>query len=565
MKKQKAVKTITAKSALCVVLATLMLLMTLASCATSKDVAPSPAASEAGSNAPASEAPQESSAPAQPQNRTVVISLASGWSNLNVFDYGSDYGAYVKGQIFDKLVLLDRNGGINPSLLASWVLSDDGLTLTGKVNTAAKWQDGEPVTAEDVAFTYALFANPLVTTTARPLTVKGTDDTGVLADGETLGVTALDTETIEFKLKVRTPEILFFGDADKFYILPKHLLETADPATLIDNQFFAKPIGSGPFFFDSQIIGTEAVFLSNPDYFKGAPKFERLVVRVVTNDNLLSGLLSGDIDLTGGSGISALPYTDWQIAQGDGNLVTQSLPHLGTQLIIVNTARPAIADARVRQALEYAIDKQSLVDNLYGGEGVPLYSPIIPSNAYFNKSLRQNTYDPAKSKELLDEAGFDYGVELSIVVPSGVTERERAAVLVQQYLEAVGVKSKIELMEFASVGARLYDPDGYDFVFMGQTPTVAPNSFKGWFTAGPASFNGLTDPSIYDAYGNAEIAETDALAHQYYDEAQQLIQDQVPLIFLYSSNNLIAHTKRIGNIDYDNYFLTDNIYEWTVD
>lgn len=535
-------------------------LMLLSACTTSRDIAPSPTAG----SAPPADAPSVSSPepPAASGDKTVVISLASAWDNLNVFDYGNDYAMYVKSQIFDKLVVLDRSGAAKPRLLSSWEISADGLTVTGRVDENAVWQDGTPVTADDIVFTYSLFTNPSVTTTARTSLISGTDSGGLLIEGETLGVYAIDGKTVEFNVKQRTQEILFFSDADKFFIVPKHLLESSDPATIIDDPFFGSPVGSGPFAFESQIIGTQAVLRANGDYFKGAPRFDRLMIRVISNNNVLSGLLSGEVDVTGGTGISALPYSDFLLAEADDRLTTKSLPHLGAQLIIVNTASPALSDARVRRAIEYAINKQSIVDNLYGGEATALYSPIIPGSAYFNGGLVKNEYDPDRARELLDEAGFDYNAVVRVYVPAGVTEREQAAVLFQQDLAAVGVRTDINVLEFAAVASALSE-DGFDLCFMGYTPTVAPNAYKGWF--GPGNTSALEDPAIFDAYGRAEAAGTDDEAKRYYNEAQQLIEEQLPLIFLYSANNLLAHSHRIGNIDFDNYFITDNIYEWTVD
>ncbi|MDR1087999.1 MAG: peptide ABC transporter substrate-binding protein [Coriobacteriales bacterium] len=497
--------------------------------------------------------------------KTVVISLAAAWDNLNVFDYGSDYAAYVKSQVFDKLVILNDDGTLRPRLLESWELSENGTVLTAKLNPNAAWQDGESVTAEDIVFTYGLFTNPDVTTTARTTLVAGTDENGYLEAGKTLGVRAIDEKTVEFTTKQRTQDLLFFSDADKFYILPKHLLADADPATIIDNQFFANPVGSGPFKFVSQTIGSEAVLEANPSYFLGSPDFDRLVIRVVSNDNALSGLLSGEISATGGTGIGTLPYNDWKIAQSESSLETKSLPHLGQQLIILNTTSPALTDAQVRKALELAINKQSIIDSLYGGEALALYGPILPTNSYYNQDLKKNEYDPEQAKQLLDAADFDYGYTLRVFVPAGVTEREKAAVLIQQDFAAVGIKAEINVVEFAALADVLYGDNTFDLCFMGYTPTAAPNASGSWYAPSAQSVSHFLDPTIFTEYTLAEQAATDVEARQHYNKAQELIEEYVPYIYLYSPNNLIAHSANITNIDYGTYFLTDTVYEWKVE
>jgi peptide/nickel transport system substrate-binding protein len=494
-------------------------------------------------------------------NKSVVISLASAWTNFNPFDYGSEYNAYVRNVVFDKLVDFNKDGTISPRLLTSWEFSADRKTLTGKLAENVRWHDGEPLTAEDIVFTINLFVNPAVVTRNRDLILAGTNELGILEEGSTLGVKALDDYTIEFTFKEPTQEILFFSESGHYWVLPKHLLADADPATIIDNPFFLNPVGTGPFKFDSQIIGTEFVGKANTDYFRGAPNFGTVIVRVITNDNLLPALLSEDLDVVGGSGISALPVNDYKIAEKEANLLTKSIPHLGAQLIILNTESGPLQDVNVRKALEHAINKQSIVDNLFGGEALVLTSSTLPTSSYYNADIKSNDYDPEKAKQLLDAAGYDYNTTIRIFVPSGVTEREQSAVLIQQDFEKVGVKSEVTLMEFAAIGAAL--TEGFDLCLMGNTPNIAPNDWAGWYNANNTSK--LKDLSIWEAYQKGDAANSVEEAKAFYGQAQQLQEDLVPLIFLYSPYNLIAHNSRVGNIAYNGYFIADNIYQWTVE
>jgi peptide/nickel transport system substrate-binding protein len=178
----------------------------------------------------------------------------------------------------------------------------------------------------------------------------------------------------------------------------------------------------------------------------------------------------------------------------------------------------------------------------------------------------KNEYDPDRAKQLLDEADFDFGATLKVIVPAGITEREQSAVLIQQYFAAIGVKADVEVLEFNSIADRIgLDSDGdFDLCFMGYTPSVAPNGYQSWFIVATTTTR-LEDPAISDSLSKGDSAATEEEARRYYSEYQQLIEEQLPLIFLYGPNNLIAHSKRIGGINYDNFFLVDNIHEWTVE
>jgi peptide/nickel transport system substrate-binding protein len=497
------------------------------------------------------------------ESKSVTISLAAAWDNLNVITSGSDYKLYLLNLLFDKLVIIRDDSSIIPRLLSSWTTSPDGLTITGTIHERAAWHDGRPVTAEDVVFTVGLFANPAVPTSVRFTRLTGTDDTGLLIPGETLGVRAVDAKTVAFSLKEPIREIVFFSESQIFFVLPKHLLENSDPTSLLDNPFFQNPVGSGPYVFKSQIIGTEARFTANGNFHLGKPDIDELNIRIISNNNVLAGLLSGEVDVTGGTAISSLPYSDFQLAKQQNNLITVENPYLGVQFMILNTSNPVLRDLRVRRALEHAINKQRFVDDLYGGAARPAYSAISSLNNYYNRSLQYAEYNPEKARALLNEAGFDFNRPLTLIVPSGVSEREQSAVLIQQDFAAVGVKLEIEIMEFAALGSILMDPTKeFHLCLMGEATTANPSAFKGYYSG--YNLARLQDTVIYDLYSEAERTLDDGKAQELYNRIQQLNSDTAPFIFLYSPNQLLAYNRRLSGIDFGSHFLIDNIWEWKV-
>jgi peptide/nickel transport system substrate-binding protein len=497
--------------------------------------------------------------------KTVTIALSAAWANLNAFNVGSDLQAYVLNVLFDKLVYLDSKGNITPRLLQSWAFSEDGTVLTGQVDPRAKWQDGVPLTAHDIVFTFAILADPASASQGGLATVVGTDASGKRVEGEEYGIQALDDYTVRFTFKAPTKDISFFGGLSYQYIVPKHLLETEDPANILDSAFFTAPVGSGSFAFESQIVGTSIDLTANKDYFLGAPDFDRLVIKVVANENVLPALISGEVDVTGGNGLSNVLLSDVPLAREQANLAVESIETIGYQFAVLNTKGP-LSDPRSRRAVETAINKQSIVDDILAGEGKVIYSPIAASSKYFNANLRVNAYDPAEAKRLLDEAGFDYSSTLKLLVSSGNTEREQSAVIIQQNLAAVGVTVDIVLSDHPTLQSNTR-AGNYDISLMGMPGSPDPGEAgRYWYVPYPGNFAQLDegDYTVYQHFAAAEAELDETKAKVFYDQAQQAVEDYATFLYLYNQNSLIGYNKRLSQLDFNTYFLTDKVHEWKV-
>jgi peptide/nickel transport system substrate-binding protein len=499
------------------------------------------------------------------EEKVITVALGSAWENLNPYNASGDYKGFAESLIFDRLATLNDNKGVLPGLLSSWEFSRDGLTLIGKINEKAQWHDGKKVTAADIVFSFESYTNPAVTGPRFPLVI-GTTDTGARIPGETFGVRAVDDYTVEFILKEHVQDVIFFDAATYFFILPKHLLENENPSSLTANPFFEKPVGSGPVIFVNQTIGTELNGIANKNYHLGTPDFDRIILRVIPNDKLLPGLLSGEVDVPGGAGLSNLPYNDFLLAKNEPRLTSFSSPYLGSQFAILNSASPSLKDPRIRRAIEKAINKQSMVDNLFFGEASVADSPISSRSVYYNKNLAANRYDPIQAKAELDAVGFDYSRPVVITCPSGNTQREQSAVMIQQDLAAIGVTVRIDTVDFPTLMniARTQSLP-YDIILMGRGSSICPSTFKiFYYTSSGINFARMTDSSVYDKFFAAERARTEDEAKRLYAEAQQLCADTATYIYLYSANNLVAYQKTITNIDYAGTYVVNNIWEWKV-
>ena len=235
------------------------------------------------------------------------------------------------------------------------------------------------------------------------------------------------------------------------------------------------------------------MFKANKDYYLGAPDFDRLVFKKVQSSNLLSGLMSGDIDVL--SGNSQIPLADWETAKNTQGIVTKSVPTFAYQYMAMNTARDYLTED-VRHAISLAINRQVIVDQLLQGEARIAIGPLAEDHPYFDEKLLPIEYDPEKAKSMLEAAGWDSNRELQVLVSTGNEVREKSAILIQQDLQKIGIKTKIQTLDFPTLLTNARNGD-YDLCFIGSAGSVDPSESVPNVTAGYMNnFAQLSDPNV---------------------------------------------------------------------
>ncbi len=494
-------------------------------------------------------------------NKTITMAMVSAWDTLIPFDTTSSYSDVVLDLVYDKLVYLKQDGTYYPRLADSWEMSDDNMTLTFHLNEDAKWHDGEPVTAEDVVFTCKLYGAPSAACVRQN---NVSPFAGFLEGDDTLAVEALDDHTVQFTCAEPTNiDFMLFTKFRDIYILPAHLLGDIPYEEIRDTDFWDHPIGSGPCIYDDQISGERMEFTANKDYYLKSPEWDRFVVKVVATQNLLSGLMNGEIDILAGN-VASLQLSDWDMAQEQDNLVCESTESVGYQYMAINTSREYLPEV-VRQAINMAINRQAIVDGLLQGEGEVAYGPFATSHLYYDDVVNVG-YDPEKAKELLDDAGWDGSQELIFSVPTGNAVREQSAVIIQQNLEDIGIKTKIETSDFATHLDKVRNNET-DLGLIGSGGSPDPSECVINFKPDHVNnFAQLSDWSIYDTGSRGESAFSYEDRKKIYDEYQELLVEQVPFSFLYFANNLFAYNKRITGVeDSEDYSqLNRDVWNWGV-
>ena len=498
--------------------------------------------------------------------KVITMAQTGDWDTfmpMNTTNAGADN---VIELMFDRLMVINTDGTFGPRLAESWETNEAQDKITYHLNENAKWQDGEPVTAEDVVYS-AQVASSSEFNYLRRIRMQyfaGTDETGCETGTDSIEVKALDDHTVEFTLKTpMDPSIIYALVNRDFFIMPKHLLGDISDTDLVNDAFWQKPVGSGPCIFDSMESGVSIEFKANKDYYLGAPDFDRLVFKKVQSSNLLSGLMSGDIDVL--SGNSQIPLADWEAAKNTQGIVTKSVPTFAYQYMAMNTARDYLTED-VRHAISLAINRQVIVDQLLQGEARIAIGPLAEDHPYFDEKLLPIEYDPEKAKSMLEAAGWDSNRELEVMVSTGNEVREKSAILIQQDLQKIGIKTKIQTLDFPTLLTNARNGD-YDLCFIGSAGSVDPSESVPNVTAGYMNnFAQLSDPTLGQIGESGAKEITFEARKKIYDQYQEELFKQMPMAFLYHTNDLFAYNEKLENVREGaiDYNVNKNVWEWKV-
>ena len=502
--------------------------------------------------------------------KVVTIAMTSAWASWCPYFDSGNYTDIVSDQIYDRLWVTHKDGTVDPRLAESYEIDEDHGGMTIHLDPDAKFSDGEPVTADDVIFSAQLDTNPEFNSLKRDQMkyVAGTDNGGACENPDELGWEKIDDHTVHLTFKEVMSELNFLNMMNRyFYILPEHIysqysieeLNTAAP-------WQENMIGSGPFVYDTSIDGERIELVKNENYFLGEPQIDRLVIRVVQGSQLLSTLVAGEVDVIVGGGVATLPLSDWPTAQSTEGITAVSEPTWAYQAMIINTTSEKIPNAECRNAINMAINRQSIVDNLLLGEGVVVYAPFSDEHPFVDESkLTLPEYNPEKAKQQLEENGFDFNQTLELIVPTGNEVRIQSTVLIQQDLQAIGVKTNITQYDFATLMQMMRDGD-YDLGMCGSAGGIDPTEPLGWLGPGTTqNFPCIQDYTYSDMFSATNsILDQDERVEAFVEVWQYLLDDS-PVCYLYASNDLAAYNNRVQGVDYDEASqLNWKTWTWTV-
>ena len=518
---------------------------------------------------------------------TLVLALTSDPKSFNPILAKETSTTAITGHIFEGLTTVDPfTLKVIPNLAESWESSRDGLTWTFVLREGLCWSDGAPFTAEDVAFTFGdLIFNDDIPNSSR--------DIFTLA-GKPIRVEAVDARTVRFILPVKFAPFLRSLSQE---ILPKHVLADA----VRNNKFnftwgidtkLSGIVGMGAYLISDYQPGRRVVFKPNPYYWKKGPAGEKLpyiqkieYVIVPSLDVELLKFLEGSIDAYSMRGMD---YPLLKPKEKAKDFTVYDLgPDMGSSFITFNqnpginarTGKPFVAphklawfkDIRFRRAVAHAVDKKRIIDIVKNGLGYPQDSAESPAvGQFYCADVMKYPFDLDASRAFLKDMGFTdkdgdgvledaqgRKLEFNLYTNADNTERVDIASIIRSDLERVGMKVNLQLVEFNTLVAKLTSTYDWDAIVLGLTGSMDPHFGQNvWRSSGqlhlwdpqqktPATSWEKKVDDIFEAAGQ-EFNEEKRKA--YYDEYQQIVSEELPVIYTALSARLTAVKNRFGNL-----------------
>jgi peptide/nickel transport system substrate-binding protein len=497
---------------------------------------------------------------------TVVVGMRSDFKGFNPIVTNDQYGMeLIAYALFTPLIQYDANLKAEPYLASSWEMNGD-TAITFKLRNDVKWHDGQPVTAEDVKFTFDRAKDP---TSASLI--------GSAFLPEVKGATVVDANTIHFSFArphAQAIEDFWWAPA------PKHLLENISATDMQNAPYNRAPVGSGPFKFGEWQANQRLILVKNPDFpasLGGQAKADRVVFRIVPEaSTMLTELLTGGVHVD-------IPVTPDQVDQVKGSGQTTLASFAGRTVYYVgwNNDRPMFKDANVRRALALAINRPEIISALLKGQGELATSTIPPYSPLYPKDIAPLPYDAAQAGKLLDAAGWkdtngdgirDKGgkpLQFSIL-SSDDPLRKQVVEVIQNQLKQVGVKADVKVMEFqtmlAAHKARDYDAVFTNWVLDNFQIASAPYALMHSSQAAiklSANRSSVRNPDIDKAIEAGTVATDEAQQKAAWHTLTEVLQRDQPITFMFWLRELAATRNEMTGVAMDPRGELRTIRDWT--
>ena len=373
----------------------------------------------------------------------IGVTNSLGGMNPLVIDQ-TEINVHAMGLQFLPLVELDSELNFQ-NMLADSVTTEDNQNFVVHIDENATWSDGTPVTAADVEFTFLRLASPVINnTTMMYYAFEGVGDDGFVEEGATsvAGVKVIDDKTIQFTTKQQMSLITFQNTYARYLrTLPKHVLEQYTEEELLTLDWFNHPdVVSGPYMVTDYDVNHYISYTVNENYWKGTPNIEKLNIKIMDASQIYAGLQSGEIDITHHT-MTSIPQEDYESVEALENVKVVYGTPVTNQSVFIQTAN--VTDAKVRQALVLAIDRNMILEQLLKGQGEIVDGFLSSASPFYDETIVPVSYDAEKAKALLDEAGWDGSKTLKFYVNSGDSTFVNAAQVMAAQWAAVGIKVEV--------------------------------------------------------------------------------------------------------------------------
>ncbi len=489
---------------------------------------------------------------------TVIVATAADPGLLLPPVAATTAGSAPIDQVYDRLADLGDSlntigdHGFRPRLSDRWTWAKDSLSVSFHLAPGARWHDGQPVRARDVAFSFALYTDPATASPLAPL-LSNVDS-----------VTATDSLTATFWYKRRLPT-QFYDVTYNLYVLPEHLLARTPRDQLAASEFARHPVGSGRFRFASYAPNDRLELAADPRNYRGRPQLDRLVWSVAPDYGTATiQLLAGEADFLENlrpesfgqpartRTVQLLPYPSLDYGFLQFNLRApdgSGRPH------------PLFADRDLRRALSIAVDRERVVRNAFDSLAEVAVGPVPRALFPDWPRINQLPYNVAAARAILDTLGWRAGPDgvrarggvplaFTVLVPTSSAVRQRLAVLLQEQFRLVGARVTVQPMDLGAFGAR-ERARTFDAVVGGWHTDPSPVSVRQtWGSAGsrtPGGSNfGSYESAAFDAQVDSALFNTNlAKGRPHWLRAYQTIVDDAPAIWLFEPRLVAGAHRRL--------------------
>ena len=514
------------RNALALCLAVLMMATMLAGCS-----------GGASSSTPASASASAASGTSSNDSTTLTLAINADILTTDPQALNNGTTTSVLYNVFSNLVKYDDAGEIVMDLAESYELLEDQVTWEFKIREDAVFHDGTPVTAEDVAWSLT-----------RVMTDESSSDymnfsplaEAVAVDDYTVHVVSDDPYPIMLQLLCK-------GGAA---VLPKAYFEENG-----EEAWLANPIGSGPYQLTEYVKDDHVTLVPFADYYgEQNPDWEEVIFRVVPESSTRVGeLIAGNVDA-----VNMVIPTEWERVNGNEGTAVVNGPSTRVYQLALKTDKGPTADLRVRQAIDLAIDDQTIVDTILQGAGTPMLTRVPSGVNGCNEDLvGKYNYDPERAKELLAEAGYPDGFSMKIEAPTGrYTMDAEISQAIVSMLSQVGITVDLQLLEssaYSNVFSAHSAEDGFMTCF-GLGFFDASYGMIGYFGVNTSGESNWNNQEYIDMYYEAEFNMNEEERTQLFQEMQQMVADEVPYAIIcqidnsYGVKDSITMTPRLDDV-----------------
>ena len=459
----------------------------------------------------------------------------------------------IMGPIFDTLLVQDRdNKQFFPALSSKWDISPDGMTVTFTLNDGIKFHDGSAFNADAVKSNLDRMAAPETKSRLAGPRLSGFYDSATVVDPLTV------------KIAFKQPNGSFITDCSQDFMA---MLSPTAVQKYGPDQIGQHPVGTGPFTFVEWVQNSHIKLQRNEDYNWASPMLKRkgpaylktLTFQIIPDDSArVAALESGQINFN-----DTVPTINFTSLKNNKKFATLSIEQPGIPYVyMINTKRPPTDDLAVRQAINYGVDKKAIIQTLYQGLFTPAYGPLSPVSFAYNPAVeKMYPYDPAKAKQILDDAGWKPGSD-GIRVKDGkrceiahyTFTDAKVATVMQAQLKQIGIQSNVTLLDVGAVNEAATRGEVTNFAplpYRDADPAVLSvalsikNEGKGF------AWTFHKDQALDDELTAGQASLDPAVRQQHYMKAQEIAMTDALLIPIYNSYGLSAAASDIQGVTYD--------------